>query len=132
MDLGGHVSRFYWKGEFTANDGIVRGVRGGIRLPVNDVVVPTYASKRYWPRVLPLYSAPRGLIINAIIYAGCMWLLLCGGRTVRVARRRLKCECVRCGYPLRGIVSERCPECGWDRSSGAKTMATVNEGNDGD
>jgi hypothetical protein len=60
----------------------------------------------FWPELLA------GLALGVTLYA-----LYRIDRTRRRHRAFvLNRECWRCGYPLRGITSERCPECGQDLS----------------
>lgn len=45
---------------------------------------------------------------------GVLFLIAARGQYEDSVRDRRKAcgECVKCGYPLRGLTSERCPECG--------------------
>jgi ankyrin repeat protein len=86
--------------------GAVMGVRPG-----------TAADER--PTYLPLKPIWSGLLADACLYAAAWLVVLCvpwGFRRVRDRRRRRRERCGRCGYSLRGITSERCPECGSDRT----------------
>ena len=65
------------------------------------------------------------LLLNGIKLGGAtflaMGLMICaaasmklreGLRGARQLRRRQENECLKCGYSLKGIVADRCPECG--------------------
>ena len=65
------------------------------------------------PRLLPLYPALPGFLVNTLLYAltlGLLWALPVS--LIRRRRRRLRGCCAKCGYDLRGAPHERCPECG--------------------
>lgn len=63
-------------------------------------------------RVLPLRPIWRGLLVNSLLFA-CLWFIaLLGPPTIRRAIRRRRGCCPLCGYDLRAIASDRCPECG--------------------
>lgn len=55
----------------------------------------------------------RGMILNVLFFAAvfsCPWWM---GSLVRWRRARAG-RCVRCGYSIAGLSSEKCPECGWE------------------
>ena len=64
------------------------------------------------PRVLPLRPIWPGFAINTIFYAALLWLLTLGPFTARRMLRRKRGHCIQCGYDLRGMNHDKCPECG--------------------
>jgi hypothetical protein len=63
-------------------------------------------------RALPTAIIPIGFIMNTLLFATALWLLIPGPLALRRAIRRRRGRCVKCGYDLRGVEHERCPECG--------------------
>ena len=49
---------------------------------------------------------------NSVAYAFTTWLLLFGFSDIRRFSRRKRGRCIKCGYDLRGVEHEACPECG--------------------
>jgi hypothetical protein len=68
------------------------------------------------PRALPLRPISLGLALNTLFYTAACWTLLRGPSTLRRQRRQRHGLCLKCGYPVRGLVN--CPECGGAVSSG--------------
>lgn len=73
-------------------------------------------STYWWLPLLPIW---RGLLIDTAFW-GAVWFVLLWptglvAAKAKRARRRAKGKCPWCKYDLRGIESERCPECGGER-----------------
>lgn len=62
--------------------------------------------------VLPLRVIPVGLAVDAALYGSAWMLLLAVPGLVRRVTRHHQGQCVECGYDLRHVVHNRCPECG--------------------
>lgn len=62
---------------------------------------------------LPLQPISLGFAGNTAIYASAWWIALVGIAKARRHLRRAKGKCISCAYDLRGITSDRCPECGF-------------------
>ncbi|MEQ8770180.1 MAG: hypothetical protein RIB60_06695 [Phycisphaerales bacterium] len=60
--------------------------------------------------MIPLTPIWTGLIINAVLYAGAVFLFGSALRRARSVRRMRRGCCPGCGYNLEGVVV--CPECG--------------------
>lgn len=77
---------------------------------------PPYRSRAIWYHTparewaLPTTAIWRGLIVNAVLYAGVIWLLFFGVSCWRRHRRTRRGRCAACGYDVGPL--ERCPECG--------------------
>jgi hypothetical protein len=72
---------------------------------------------RRWPapasgRSIPYKPVWPGFAINTIFYAAVLWVLFALPGKVRRWRRIKRGQCASCGYSLRDITSEKCPECG--------------------
>lgn len=67
---------------------------------------------------MPLRLVPVGLLIDSLVHAG-VWLglmiVLSLPMVIRRGLRRRGEACISCSYLMRGAVSDRCPECGWDQ-----------------
>ena len=66
-------------------------------------------------KVLPLKPIWPGFAINTIFYAAIVWFLSFAPGAIRRrigGVRRKRGQCASCGYSLRDITSEKCPECG--------------------
>jgi hypothetical protein len=61
---------------------------------------------------LPLIPLFPGFAINTIFYAAIVWVLFITPRAIRKRVRRKRGQCAACGYSLRGITADKCPECG--------------------
>ena len=70
-------------------------------------------------------AAAFGLLLLCLVGLGLPWLLLRWllSLKVREDRARVEPRCVSCGYPVRGSVSEACPECGRPRADGGVVEA---------
>lgn len=66
-------------------------------------------------RYLPLKPLWFGFMINLVFYALVLWLITLAALTVRRLIRNRRGRCIKCGYDLRGDISQGCPECGWGR-----------------
>ncbi|MCH8825222.1 MAG: hypothetical protein IH984_17135 [Planctomycetes bacterium] len=88
----------------------LRPAEGGIQLPERWVM----EHDRQWLRVTTLPYRPiwPGFAINTIFYATILWLLTLGPFTARRMIRRKRGLCIKCGYDLRGMDHDKCPECG--------------------
>jgi len=67
--------------------------------------------------LLPLKPILTGFSINTIFYSAILWLLTLGPFTARRMIRRKRGLCRKCGYDLRGMNHDKCPECGWGREA---------------
>ena len=63
-------------------------------------------------RAIPLRIVWLGFVFNTIIYAVFLWLLTLAPFTARRMIRRKRGRCIKCGYDLRNVEHEKCPECG--------------------
>ena len=63
-------------------------------------------------RLLPLRPIWPGFAINTVFYASILWLFTLGPFTARRMIRRKRGLCTKCGYDLRNVEHEKCPECG--------------------
>ena len=63
-------------------------------------------------RALPLRPIWQGFAINTIFYTAILWLLTLGPFTARRMIRIKRGRCIKCGYDLREVEHEKCPECG--------------------
>ncbi len=63
-------------------------------------------------RLLAYLPVWPGFVINALFYAGILWLLIPGQFALRRLIRRRRGLCPACGYDLRHAEHEACPECG--------------------
>lgn len=61
---------------------------------------------------LPLQPIALGFAGNTVLYSSVWWIALIGIARARRHLRRAQGKCICCAYDLRGITSERCPECG--------------------
>ena len=64
---------------------------------------------------LPLRPIWPGFAINTIIYMSILSMLWTGPFVIRRVIRSIRGNCIKCGYDLRGIDHNKCPECGWGR-----------------
>jgi hypothetical protein len=62
--------------------------------------------------LLPVRPLWPGFAINTIFYAAIMWFLFFAPGAIRKRVRRKRGQCAACGYSLRDITSDKCPECG--------------------
>ena len=63
-------------------------------------------------RHLPFLPVWPGLLASSIGYGSILWLMLAAPFELRRRWRRRRGLCIECGYDLRGIDSQKCPECG--------------------
>jgi len=63
-------------------------------------------------RELPLRPIWPGFAINTIFYAVIVWFMTLGPFVLRRHVRNKRGLCIKCGYDLRGVEHEVCPECG--------------------
>ena len=63
-------------------------------------------------RLLPLRPIWPGFAINTLFYAVLLCLFTLGPVTTRRLIRRKRGLCIKCGYDLRHVEHEACPECG--------------------
>jgi hypothetical protein len=63
-------------------------------------------------RVLPLRPLWPGLAGNAALYAAAVWLAVPGPLLLRRTLRSRRGQCPSCGYDLRHVDHDACPECG--------------------
>ena len=62
--------------------------------------------------VFPFYPIWPGFAANTIFYSAALWMLPLGPLAIRRLIRRKRGHCINCGYDLRGVEHEVCPECG--------------------
>lgn len=79
--------------------------------PSGSVSAWLYAPGSSQTRVLPYMPILPGMAVNTTVYAAA-WLPLLVLLRRLVRRRRMPGLCGECGYDLRGLSGERCPECG--------------------
>ncbi len=65
--------------------------------------------------ILPFRPIWPGFAINTVFYAAVLWLLTLAPCTARRMIRSKRGFCIKCGYDLRGMDHNKCPECGWGR-----------------
>jgi hypothetical protein len=65
-------------------------------------------------RVLPLRPRWLGLAADSALYAAAIWLAVPGTLLLRRTLRRRRGQCTACGYSLRHVDHQTCPECGAD------------------
>ncbi len=65
--------------------------------------------RQVMPTVLPLRPIWSSFAINSMAYAALMGVVVAGFRSIRRCQRRSRGWCVRCAYPLVGMMV--CPEC---------------------
>lgn len=82
------------------------------------VVLPSIVEKYELRRIVPFWPMWRGLGLNTLFFGGILAIAF-GHRHVRQLRRRIRRQCVRCGYLIQD--STRCPECG--KSAGPRSPA---------
>jgi hypothetical protein len=63
-------------------------------------------------RVLPLRPMWPGLAANTALYASAVWMAVPGSLLLRRSLRRRRGQCGGCGYNLRHVDHQACPECG--------------------
>ncbi len=67
---------------------------------------------------VPFRPVPIGLLVDSLAHAA-VWLGLMIVVSLPVATRRgvrrRRGACISCGYSMRGAISDRCPECGWNQ-----------------
>jgi hypothetical protein len=73
---------------------------------------PMWHGNRPERRAVPLRPLWPGFAINTIFYAAIVWMLCAVPGAVRRRVRIKRGQCASCGYSLRDITSEKCPECG--------------------
>lgn len=84
------------------------GLHGGIPAPASmcvrhpRILMPN--------RGLPVVPVWPGFVIDVVLYGGLFWVIAAVPANVRRRGRRLRGECLRCGYDLSGL--DACPECG--------------------
>lgn len=61
--------------------------------------------------VSPLQNLFGGLLISIAFIGAAAWFVLTGRAPQLETPDGI--HCVRCGYDMRGLNSDRCPECGW-------------------
>jgi len=77
--------------------------------PWNAWIIPNTPGNAIYLPLVPIWS---GLIRNTFFYAAILCLLIPGPFALRRMIRRKRGLCVKCGYDLRGVEHEACPECG--------------------
>ncbi len=70
-------------------------------------------------RALPYKPIWLGLVVDILFYTLIWFTLIFVYEITNRALRRNKGCCIKCGYDLRGIDNEGCPECGWGREDEA-------------
>ena len=61
---------------------------------------------------IPIRVAWAGMTLNTLIYSAAWWTLLFALGLTRAPRLGRKGNCPVCGYPIQGLQSALCPECG--------------------
>ena len=62
--------------------------------------------------ILPIVPLLPGFLINTLFYAVILWLLWSAPFATRRLSRKRHGRCVQCGYDLRHVEHDACPECG--------------------
>lgn len=78
--------------------------------------------------LLPATPLWRGLLLNAalmLIGLHLVLVLATGIWRLRARRRRARGRCASCGYNLRGLQEDVCPECGWSAGDRARRPPLV-------
>ncbi len=92
-----------------------------VDLPNNPRVLPRDKLERGWlvdwsflPNqiILPIGLIWSGIVINTLFYAVLLWLVTLGQFTLRRYIRREHGRCIKCGYDVRHMDHDACPECG--------------------
>jgi hypothetical protein len=89
-------------------DYISRGIEAFA--PPKLVAGPAWLGTRVRQTMLPVWPLWPGAAVNTLVFGVPLWLGWAGLRRCRMALRRKKGLCLRCGYPVRGL--DACPECG--------------------
>ena len=76
------------------------------------IAIPILFFEDLEPLVLPLYPIWTGFALNTIFYASLLWLIIPGPFVLRRFIRKRRGLCLKCGYDLRGVDHQACPECG--------------------
>jgi hypothetical protein len=69
-------------------------------------------TRGYTFRALPYHIHWPGLITNTALFAILWFMLLFIPGAARRTLRQRRGRCLACGYDLRGLTADRCPECG--------------------
>jgi len=84
----------------------------------NAIVLPNLNEGEFSPdtnRVIPLAPIWFGFAVDTLFYAA-IWLfllyLLAGPGIIKRTIRHNRGHCIKCGYDLRHVEHEKCPECG--------------------
>lgn len=77
-------------------------------LDMGDTFFPNDQSAE--KRRLPLIPIWLGFIVNSLLYSALFWFIFAGPFSIHRLRRRLRHQCMRCGYPIG--TSDVCTECG--------------------
>lgn len=64
---------------------------------------------RPWHAIDPISP---GFAINTLFYSAVLWMLFAVPVGMRRRLRKKRGQCAACGYSLRNITSDKCPECG--------------------
>ena len=89
----------------------------------NGLPAPTWFRARRamtMARPVPLRPFWGGLVFNSLSGAALIWSIVVPPRVALRKWRRHRGRCAACGYDLRGMEHERCPECGFDERCGSK------------
>ncbi len=91
------------------NDGQTRWTwwRWGIAVPFDRFGFGSQSLK-----TLPLSPLLLGFAVNTFFYAGLIWLIIPGPFALLRLIRQRRGLCPACGYDLRYVEDEACPECG--------------------
>jgi len=73
---------------------------------------PDELFRRHELRALAWQPVWLGFGVNTLIYAALAAVVLEIPRRRRRRWRRIRGKCVHCGYDVRGVLHDRCPECG--------------------
>jgi hypothetical protein len=73
--------------------------------------------------ILPMNVLPAGFAVNALVFAVILWPVIAMFwvcvRWLIAWNRERRGRCPGCGYDLRRSFERGCPECGWNRPTGA-------------
>jgi len=89
-----------WQGGFSAPQALLAAQAGG-------------SLGMGYRRALPLRPIWSGLIANSTIFTGTIWAAGVIPLHRRISRRRIRSQCIHCGYNRLGLTTTTvCPECG--------------------
>jgi len=77
-----------------------------------QIEIPKSMIRKRYLNKLPFYPLWSGFLTNTIVYTAIAWTLWSSPFVIRHVIRRKRGRCIKCGYDLRNVEHEKCPECG--------------------